>query len=485
MSTSLRIAKNTTLLSIGDIIIKISSFIYLMFGPRYLGTFKWGALSTSLAFGAIFENFLEIGLNQLIIRDIARNPELAPEYLFNTCWIRVVLGCISLIFVTIFSFLFFHTLLEIQTILILWISNIFYIIAFSFYAIFQACEKMEFQSLGLIISNTIINGGSILLIFINADFILITVIHPIANGIMLVYCWMVAKKRFQIKYTAIQFHKWGKMLKISIHFFIGRFSTALYSYFSYLALSALHGSNSVALYDTANRIVFLIITFYSYLFNSFFPAMVKLKKDDKIDEFKQILDKIVRYLSSMSILIAGSISILATFIISFLYGSKYEESILILQILAWRLFFFAISSIYANLMYIFDQQRKWMIIVTTSSILSLISSLFFIQAFNIIGAAIISLTTEALVSILLIIFTKNKTGLINERILLKIALLGTIAILFQFIPIPSIITGICLFLVIIIVLIFIMNLISLREIIEGFKYIIGRIGKRHSPLPGG
>jgi PST family polysaccharide transporter len=59
---------------------------------RYLGPSQFGQLSYVLAFLAFFQAVAGLGIDSIIVRDLARNPEIAGEILGSTIVMRTVAG---------------------------------------------------------------------------------------------------------------------------------------------------------------------------------------------------------------------------------------------------------------------------------------------------------------------------------------------------------------------------------------------------------
>ena len=90
MTALQRIIKNTGLLLFSDIITKILGFFYIMYIARYLGAEGFGVLSFALAFTGIFSMFIDLGMHQLIIREVARDRSLARKYLANVALLETI-----------------------------------------------------------------------------------------------------------------------------------------------------------------------------------------------------------------------------------------------------------------------------------------------------------------------------------------------------------------------------------------------------------
>ena len=83
MNTVQTIAKNTGALAISHVITSILGFFLLIYIARYLGEVGFGKYSFALFFTALFTIVANLGINNYIIRELARNKSLTNEYLTN------------------------------------------------------------------------------------------------------------------------------------------------------------------------------------------------------------------------------------------------------------------------------------------------------------------------------------------------------------------------------------------------------------------
>ena len=124
-----------------------------MYSARYLGVEGFGTLSMALAFTGIFSVFMDLGLSTLTIREVARNKSLAKEYVSNITLIKIVLSLITLCLIFIIVHLISYNQQTINVIYFITIYTIFTAFSQLFYAVFQANEKMEYQSLGFVLNS--------------------------------------------------------------------------------------------------------------------------------------------------------------------------------------------------------------------------------------------------------------------------------------------------------------------------------------------
>ncbi len=197
MNTIQRVTKNVSILFISQMLSYVLGFVTLAYTARYLGVGEFGTLSFALAFTGIFSVIMDLGLSTLTIREVARDKSITKDYVANITAIKILLALFTfgLIFLII-NILGYNP----QTILVVYFITIFTIFnTFSllFYAIFQANEKMEYQSLGAILSSVLLLAGILIAIHLKFDIVQFSFIYTITGAGVLVY----AVSSFSIKFS--------------------------------------------------------------------------------------------------------------------------------------------------------------------------------------------------------------------------------------------------------------------------------------------
>src|SRR5690606_6957812 len=134
-------------------------FLYTIYTARYLGAKGFGILSFALAFTSIFGVFADLGLNTLATREISRSISLSEKYLGNIIPLKVILAIITLGFIVCTINLIGYSDETKKVVYIIALSAIFTTFIGIFNSIFQAFEKMEYQSIGLILQSILMFIG--------------------------------------------------------------------------------------------------------------------------------------------------------------------------------------------------------------------------------------------------------------------------------------------------------------------------------------
>ena len=97
------IFKNTFWMALYHGIAKLLKLVFIIYVARILGATDYGRFTFSLAFVTLFCVFFSLGINQIIIRDFARNKEKEKEF-SAILSLKIVLGLITIVAIWISSF---------------------------------------------------------------------------------------------------------------------------------------------------------------------------------------------------------------------------------------------------------------------------------------------------------------------------------------------------------------------------------------------
>lgn len=95
MDAATTIGKNIAVFFASQIASMGLGFFYLIFSARYLGPELFGLLTFGLAFTGVFGLLLDLGLNSLAVREVARDKSRANLYLSNITFIKLLMGVLT------------------------------------------------------------------------------------------------------------------------------------------------------------------------------------------------------------------------------------------------------------------------------------------------------------------------------------------------------------------------------------------------------
>ncbi len=391
-----RIAKNTGVFFIAQILSYILNFFFFVYVARYLGAKDFGILSFALALTAIFGIFSDLGLRQITTREVARDKSLTKKYLGNITGMKIILIITSLIGLILFVNLVGYPEETIKIVYLIGLSIVFTSFSQMFYAIFQAYERMEFESFGKILNSVLLLGGALFAISNGLTILAFAFFYSLSSGITLVYNLIISGWKFAKPRIKIDLNFWKPTLREALPFgLIGIFGTLLH-WIDTVMLSIIQGDAVVGWYNAAYRIFFVLLLIPSAFDVAIFPAMSRFYISSK-DSLKFIYEKSFKYLIIIGIPIGIGGTLLADKIILLILGNEYQPSIIAFQILIWSAVLIFMGTPFSALLNSVNKQLALAKIVGASAIFNILLNLILIPKYSYIGAGIATMVSLFLV----------------------------------------------------------------------------------------
>ncbi|MGB9936895.1 MAG: flippase [Methanobacterium sp.] len=393
MTTARTIAKNTTVLFIATIISYVLGFFINIYIARYLGAEGFGIISLALALTGIFAIFTDLGLNTLIIRDIARDSTLKDNYITNTTIIKVLLSFFT-IGITILTVNIIGYNSEVAYVIyILTLYVIFGAFTSIFNSVFQAEQKMEFMSIGNILNSVFLFAGVLLGMYYKLDIFFFAAIYMAANLLVLIYTIVVYIWKFSMPPININLSSWKPKLKEALPFGITNIFGSIFYWIDSVMLSVMVGNEIVGWYNAAYRLMFVFLSIYTVYVSAMFPVMSKFYKTS--EEFlKFSYERSFKYLLIISLPIAVGTTLVADKIILLIYGNAFTPAIPALQILIWTVPFLFINGLSGNLLNSINRQLLITKVTCIAAVFNVIFNLALIPKFSLIGSSFATVVTE-------------------------------------------------------------------------------------------
>lgn len=427
MNTVQRIAKNTGFLLAANIISRALGFFYVMYTARYLGAEGFGILSFALAFTGIFGVFTDLGLHSLTVREVARDKSLASKYLNNITVIKVILVSVTFGIIVLVINILGYPEQTIKVVYLITLSVIFTAFTGMFYSVFQAFEKMEYQSLGQILNSILMFSGVILAIKCNFTIIVFASIYFIASIIVLGYSFTILRCKFSNSSLAwfprkieIDWSFWKSTIKQALPFGLTGISGMIYTYTDSIMLSLMQGNEVVGWYNAAYRLILILLFIPGIINSAIFPSMSKFYISSQ-NTLKLMCEKYFKIMLIIGIPIGVGTTLLASRIILAIFGNGYRPSIIALQILVWTMVFTFVGAAFVKL---FESINKQITITKISGIcviVNILLNLLLIPKFSYVGASIATVITETILVGNIFFFTyKIGYGIQGKKIMKSI-----------------------------------------------------------------
>ena len=393
MSVVRKIAKNTTVLLLSQVISYILAFVYTIYTARYLGASGFGILSFALALGSILSIFTELGLSTLTVREVSRDKRLANKYIGNTLALKIILSTISLtLMFLVVSILDYSPDIAI---IVYFITVSFVIGAFTniFYSIFQAYEEMEYQSIGMIINSIIMFSGIILIINYQLSITNFALIYLIASIISLIFGFIICIWKFILPKIDIDLNLWKFLIIEAIPLTLSSVFLLVAFKVDTILLQMINGNEAVGFYNAAYSLMTALSFLPSVYVVAIFPLLSQLNVSSK-EMLKISYEKSFKYLLIIGLPIAVGTTLIAGPIILLIYKSAFTPSIIALQILIWSIPIIFLNYIIGTAINSINKQRQMVKSTFIVMTMNIVLNLLLLPKYGYIAASFITVITE-------------------------------------------------------------------------------------------
>ena len=393
MRTVRKIAKNTGVVIAGNVIFRLVSLFVIIYLARYLGTVGFGKYSFVFAYLAFFNIITDLGLQQILVREMAREPSTAPKLIGNAYVIRLLLTVFAIVLSIVIITLLPYPADTTSYIYIASLTLLF--ISFSdFYAtIFQANLAMEYSVVAKLAFKFVSAGLILWIIFSYGTILQVIIALVFSEGVKTVLSYLFSRKFVRPRF-AIDFGLWKYLLKACLPLALSSVIIILYYRIDVVMLSMMQGDSAVGIYSAAQRLCepFSLVSYA--LMMSLFPLMSCYFKSSE-DKLRQTYTLAIRYVLIIMLPIAIGITLIADKIVLLIYGAPFASSVTVLQILIWTYVLGNVGSVLVNTLVAIGRQNliAWCTGLCAIVNITLNFSLIPVMSYN--GAAIATLATGA------------------------------------------------------------------------------------------
>jgi len=418
LSTVQRVAKNTGIIISGDLIFRLISLVVTIYLARYLGKVGFGKYSFVFAYLAFFNIITDLGLQTILVREMAREPTRAPKLIGNAYIIRWILTALavasSIIVITLMSY-------PADTTTYIYIAslNVLFVSFSDFYrTIFEANLRMEYNIIAKLTFKVLSAGLIFWIIFSHGTLMQVMIALVFSEMVKMLISYSFSRKLVKPRFE-IDFGLWRYLLKEALPIALYSVIYIIYFRIDVVMLSMMQGDAPVGIYSAAYKLSEPLSLIPYALMMSLFPIMsasFKSSEERLIKSYRLA----TRYLLIISLPIATGTTILADKIIFLIYGTEFAGSATALQILIWALVFTSTNSVLLSLLVSMDKQKLNTVSIASCAIVNVILNFILIPILSYNGASIATVATNIMLFIASFFFvSKHLIVLPIHKILIK------------------------------------------------------------------
>lgn len=397
--------KNAGWLIFGKIAQMLISLVVGLLTARYLGPSNYGLINYAGAYTAFFMSFCTLGINSVLVKEFVDNPEQEGKIIGSTLVLRAISSFLSAsIIVLIVSVIEADEPTTIAVTALCSLGLIFNIFeTFNYW--FQSKLQSKVTAIVTFIAYVITSLYKVALLILNKSvewFAFASALDYICIGIFLIICY--------IKYGGkkLNFSKAvsKRILSKSVYFILPGLMVSIYGYSDKFMLKHMCGEAEVGFYSTATHLCTMWCFVLLAIIDSVYPSIMEAHKADTklFEKRNKQLYAIVFYISvAVSVLFC----IFGELAVWLLYGDQYMPAVAPLRVVTWYTAF-SYLGVARNAWVVCEDKQKYLkYIYISAAVLNIILNLIFIPLMGATGAALASLITQILTTIVVPFFIKD------------------------------------------------------------------------------
>jgi O-antigen/teichoic acid export membrane protein len=384
---------------------------------RYLGPAQFGELAYVLAFITFFQAITSLGLDGIVVRDIAQHKERANTILGTAFMLRLGAGIACWLF-AVGGMAWLNGLQDRSVVLTALVAGTL---------VFQAADTVDlwFQSqsqsrrtvMAKLLAYILTSGVKVLLILNEAPlvgFAAILVLEGLTSAVGLA----IAYKRFPCD------NRWAhsvdtarQLIVESWPFLLSGISIMVYMRIDHIMIKEMLGPSELGIYAAVLPLATLWQFIPMTLSVSLAPFVTR-KKAESEEAYWQALQKIFKFYALVGWIVCIPVAVLAHLAVNTLYGPAYQDGAVILSIYVFTNLF--INMGVAQGLWLLNDRRAGLSLVKTiiGAVIAVLGNWLLIPYYGITGVAAVAVMAQLVSAVLTNFFFSKRLFFIQIRSLL-------------------------------------------------------------------
>ncbi len=373
---------------------------------QYLGPEAAGQYGLIAAYLTVFSFFVDLGMQQLVIKKVSENREEAGKYLGNYFAIQFLLGLIFMGIMDAIVLTSGYPVIVRNALLIASAGLLLSSLTMPLMAIINSFQKLSLIA-KVNFMNSMVNASMMLLAVVMRKNILFLALIPVAVSLfdVIIYSYLVNKKftKFRLHFD---FKFWKQLLMWNMPFMLLTFFS-IYNRIDTLILPHLRSFTEngyyTAVYKFWDTLAFLPAVVAASLYPFFAESLARGEKK----QASEVLETYTRYMVALGIpLTVGAYSLAYPLTVAF-FGKDFAPAApalwMLVAAVSLLFIYIPVNSI------IISQKTKWATVVTGFTLLfNLIALFIFVPKYGFVAAAAITIASEFLQLVGYTIIVKRK-----------------------------------------------------------------------------
>ena len=401
-----KIARNAFFQFLTNSVLLGSSFIITTIIARTTSVDTLGRYSLIMTFSTQFIFLSSLGLDILLIRNIARDKPNTSQLFTSSLFIIAISSTITVILMWGVANILRYPQELIQQIAIISIWMILGVIQAMFMGVFEAHEIMHYETT-IILLEKLITLFTIVIYFqynnsLNGLLWILVISRFLSTFVSVTLFWHLGYRLVRFDTSLIRF-----LTLTSLPFALNIFLSNIYLQSDVVLLYWFRGDQDIGFYKAATTFFMPLSIIATSLNRALFPVLSRSHINEK-NKLIFAFSKSYQYLFAIGIPLGTILIFIAPHIINIAFGDAYNPSIPSLQILALAIPLRFVNNTLGVSLTSTDHQNLRTKAIAVGTFLNISMNLFVLKRWGFIGASIMTVITEITIFLVLQLFTSSR-----------------------------------------------------------------------------
>ena len=374
---------------------------------RYMGQQALGQYAFAYGLVSFLGIFLDLGLNTVLIREVARRDEQADRYISNVTALKGVLSFLVLLVLLIVILLSRCSSQISLMILLFGLALAFNTLGETFNSTFKGFQRMEYSTLIVVCVQVLLLFGCIYILQRRLSVVYIAWVYLFARLFHLLFAFglyrgFVSKIGWNFDRRLCRDLVKGAVFHLpASYFLLNLFNMSM------VVLFYLLSDVDVAYFGAASKLCGALFILCVSSAEGLFPMMAR-SFGDQGNAVSFPYKRVVRYLLILMLPIVVCLIAFPERILALVYGTEYQESARPLQILALFLPISVLSAVLHYLLVAVHKEKVGFVLLSGMMGLGFVFNILLISRMGVVGAAVSSLLCGILLFLFLYVYVSRK-----------------------------------------------------------------------------
>lgn len=395
-----KLVLNASWIIIGKIGQSLLGLIVTMLSARFLGPSNYGIISYAASLVAFVAPIMNLGFSNVLVQEFTNHPEDEGSIVGTSVTLSFISAIACMIGVSTYTVIAdageYTTNIVVALYSLILVFQALDLIQYWF----QAKLLSKYTAIVSLISYIVASLYKIILLAMGAEVYLFALSNSLDYCIIVFLLFSIYKKLGGAKITFSSIM--GKrIIYKSKYYIVSNLMITVFAQTDKIMLKSFIGDTSVGYYSAAVTCAGVSSFVFSAIIDSFRPSIYQKKNENDLEGYEKNIQRLYCVVIYIALLQSAVMTILAKYIVLFLYGEKYLPAVSALQIIVWYTTFSYMGAI-RDIWILGESKQKYIwILYMCGALMNILLNSLLIPSHGILGAAIASLITQIFTNVIM------------------------------------------------------------------------------------